>query len=144
MDDRSIWRDPFTWGILVCVFALVILFARGFAMARDGVDWDSIHTPEVSKWYGSLMQPDNPNVSCCGVADAYWADDFLVDGDKYIAVITDTRDDKPLGRPHIAPGTKVVVPNHKLKYDQGNPTGHGVIFVNTGLTVYCYVVPSGI
>ena len=67
----------------------------------------------------------------------------MLDG-KYVAIITDTRDDKQTGRPHIPPGTKVVVPNHKLKYDRGNPTGHGVIFVNTTLDVYCYIVPGGV
>lgn len=142
--NRSIWRDPMTWGIFACLLILIVLGVVECARARDGVDWDAINSPEVNKWYGSLMQPDNPTISCCGLADAYWADSFEVSGDKYVAIITDTREDAPLGRPHIAPGTKIVVPNHKLKYDQGNPTGHGVIFVSTILDVYCYVVPGGI
>jgi hypothetical protein len=36
------------------------------------------------------------------------------------------------------------VPNHKLKYDQSNPTGHGIIFLSRGDYVYCYVAPGGV
>lgn len=112
-------------------------------MAADDPWEDS--PPEVRAWYRGLMQPDNPAISCCGFADAYWADLFESTSDgRYIAIITDTREDAPLGRPHIRPGTRVEVPNHKLKYDAKNPTGHGVIFMNTIGTVYCYVTPSGI
>jgi hypothetical protein len=101
----------------------------------------------INKWYRELMQPDYPEVSCCGFADAYHADSFEVDGDKYVAIITDTREDGPLSRRHIEPGTKIPVPNHKLKFDAGNPTGHGVIFVQwqqAGWYVLCYVVPGGV
>ena len=111
--------------------------------ARDNGQWDTTDAT-VRAWFRELMQPDNPMVSCCGEADAYYADSFEVLDGKYLAIITDTRDDKQTGRPHIPPGTKVVVPNHKLKYDRGNPTGHGVIFVNTTLDVYCYIVPGGV
>ena len=111
------------------------------AQARDDGQWEDT-SPQIRKWYRELMQPDNYNVSCCGEADAYWADNFETLGDQYIAIITDAR--VIPGRPHIDPGTRVVVPNHKLKYDAGNPTGHGVIFMNAIETVYCYVVPGGI
>lgn len=128
--------------ILIAVWIVVLIVT---ALARQGVDWDAIESsPEVKQWYRQLMQPDNRTISCCGEADAYWADSFEVEGDQYVAIITDERDDKPLGRPHIAPGTRVVVPNNKLKFDEGNPTGHGVIFMNTIGGVYCYVVPGGI
>ena len=86
----------------------------------------------------------NPAASCCGEADAYWADSFEVDGDKYVAIITDPRPDEPLRRKHIDIGTRIVVPNHKLKYDQSNPTGHGIIFLSRGDYVYCYVAPGGV
>lgn len=116
------------------------------ASARQNDEWEAT-APEVRQWYRGLMQPDNPNISCCGEADAYHADSFEIDGDKYVAIITDTRDVKD--RPTIKPGTKIVVPNNKLKYDQGNPTGHGVIFVKwddetESFTVYCFVVPGGV
>jgi hypothetical protein len=57
------------------------------ALTRDGGQWQG--TPEsVREWFRKLMQPDNPAVSCCGEADAYEADNFDVEGDHYIAVIT--------------------------------------------------------
>jgi hypothetical protein len=121
---------------------LLTAFVATPAPARNDGQWEA--TPEhVRSWYRGLKQPDHPRVSCCGEADAYWADSFEVDGEHYVAIITDERDDAPLGRPHLAPGTRIVVPNHKLKYDAGNPTGHGVIFLSATRHVYCYVAPGG-
>jgi hypothetical protein len=94
------------------------------AAARDFGQWEN-QAPQVRKWFQSLMQPDAPFMSCCGEADAYWAASFEVDGDRYVAIITDERPDGPLGRPHRELGEKIVVPNHKIKWDDGNPTGHG-------------------
>jgi hypothetical protein len=37
------------------------------------------------------MQPDNPQISCCGETDAFEADTFEVEGDHYVAVIIDAR-----------------------------------------------------
>ena len=62
---------------------------------------------------------------------------------RYVAIITDDRPDGPLGRPHREAGEKIVVPNNKIKWDAGNPTGHGVIFIGGGDQVYCYVTPGG-
>jgi hypothetical protein len=135
--------------IAACVVVgtlIVFLFSVHAAPARDLGQWSE--TDQVVRhWYQTLMQPDNPAVSCCGEADAYWADSFEVDGDKYVAIITDPRPDEPLRRKHIDIGTKIVVPNHKLKYDQSNPTGHGIIFLahsGSGDYVYCYVAPGGV
>ena len=58
------------------------------ASARDFGQWEGTD-PQIRQWYQALMQPDNPAVSCCGEADAYWADSFEVDGDKYVAIITE-------------------------------------------------------
>jgi hypothetical protein len=113
------------------------------ADARDTGQWESVN-PVIREWYQALMQPDNPAVSCCGEADSYWADSFEVDGDRYVAIITDPRPDAPRRRKHIDIGTRIVVPNHKLKYDQSNPTGHGIIFLSASDFVYCYVAPGGV
>jgi len=118
-------------------------FLIGAADARDNGQWESANS-EIREWYQALMQPDNPAASCCGEADAYWADSFEVDGDKYVAIITDPRPDEPLRRKHIDVGTRIVVPNHKLKYDKSNPTGHGIIFLSRADYVYCYVAPGGV
>jgi hypothetical protein len=123
------------------IILIAILVVATHSWGRQNDEWEAT-APEVRAWYRELMQPDNPNVSCCGEADAYWADSFEVLDGKYVAIITDTRDVPD--RPTIPPGTRVVVPNHKLKFDRGNPTGHGVIFMNTNATVYCYVVPGGV
>lgn len=134
--------------ILIALFPLLVgiaiaLFLAWPAHARDDGQWKDMPV-EMRDWYRTLMQPDNPQVSCCGTSDAYYADSFEVDGDSYVAIITDERDDGPLGRPHIPPGTRFAVPNQKLKFDRGNPTGHGVIFIGTDKHVLCYVVPGGV
>ena len=124
-------------------YLAIAILLSSTAFARDNGQWTATDD-SVRQWYQSLKQPDNPRLSCCGEADAYHADSFEVQGEQYVAVITDTREDAPLGRPHIAPGTKVVVPTHKLKFDAGNPTGHGVIFIGTRGQVFCYVTPGGV
>jgi hypothetical protein len=89
------------------------------------------------------MQPDNPTSSCCGEADSYWADEVHVRNGKTFVTVTDDRDDGPLHRPHVPSGTEIEVPAHKLKWDRGNPTGHGVLFMSPGGYVFCYVQPGG-
>lgn len=128
-------------GLIAVAFFVVALVDTVFA--RDSGQWEN-SDPTIRQWYQALMQPDNPAVPCCGEADAYWADSFEVDGDKYVAIITDTRPDEPLRRKHIDVGTKFVIPNHKLKYDQSNPTGHGIVFLSRNDFVYCYVAPGGV
>lgn len=132
------------------LFVTLALIAAGWllasmmpALARDVGQWEK-SDPVTRSWYKGLMQPDNPHVSCCGVADAYWSDKVEVIDGKVFATITDTRDDKPLGRPHVPPGTRIEVPPHKLKWDRGNPTGHVVVFLGAGLTVLCFVMNGGV
>lgn len=124
------------------IIAVLLLCLAAGAYARDSGQWTATDA-DVAKWYRTLMRPDNPFQSCCGEADAYHADSFEVSEGQYVAIITDTRDDAPLGRPHLEVGTKFVIPNEKLKIDAGNPTGHGVIFVSSRGEVYCYVTPGG-
>lgn len=112
------------------------------AGARDLGQWENAD-PAIRKWYEALMQPDVPTASCCGEADAYWADEIHVRDGKTYATITDDRPAGPLGRPHIDVGTEVEIPNHKLKWDQSNPTGHGIVFLSRGGHVFCYVQPGG-
>jgi hypothetical protein len=127
--------------MLRIIIAIVLLASS--AAARDLGQWDQ-QSPSLRVWFQNLMQPDNPYVSCCGEADAYWADSYEVDGDRYVAIITDERPDEPLGRRHREPGERIVVPNSKIKWDKGNPTGHGIIFIGIGGQIYCYVPPGGV
>lgn len=123
----------------------LLLLAMTHAWAR-GDGWADTD-PAVRQWFQSLMQPDNPAVSCCGEADAYEADTFFEKDGHYVAVVTDERGDtfrNGVTRRHIEPGTRIDIPHEKLKWDQGNPTGHGYIFIGAGGTLYCYVTPAGI
>lgn len=123
--------------------ALGILLTICASNARDNGQWEGAD-PAISAWYKSLMQPDHPNISCCGEADAYWADTVLTKDGKLIAVITDDRDDAPLGRHHVPIGTQIEIPPNKIKWDKGNPTGHIVIFLSYDNVPYCYVQSGGV
>lgn len=95
--------------------------------------------PALDQFYSGLMQPDATDRSCCGRADAYFADEVEEQGGRLFAIITDTRDDMPRGRRHIEPGTKFFVPPNKIRRPpSANPTGHTVIFIGSGGDVYCY------
>lgn len=135
---------PLVGAVIVMTALLVLLYSVDFARARDLGQWSN-SDPAISQWYKTLMQPDNEAVPCCGESDAYWADSYEVSPDgEYIAIITDDRPDEPLRRQHIDVGTRIVIPKYKLKYDQSNPTGHGIVFTTPSLYVYCYVAPGGV
>lgn len=153
---RKDLATAFTAGVSTLLFASFLIVVgllfwaavlHSQAWGRDAGQWEATDA-DVRAWYRDLKQPDYPTVSCCGEADAYHADSFVVENGTTIAIITDTRDDGPLGRPHIEPGTRIAVPDSKLKYDAGNPTGHGVIFVQQQqpgfFNVLCYVTPGGV
>ena len=133
---------------VAAILMLIVLAAQGVSAHDDG-QWGA-SDPAVREWYRSLMQPDNPESSCCGEADAYWCDDIHVSEGKTFCAITDDRPDEPRGRPHIDVGTQIEIPRVKLKWDRGNPTGHAVIFIARyswdGGTpyVFCFVQPGGV
>jgi hypothetical protein len=76
-------------------------------------------------------------MSCCGEADAFEADQFEVEV-------------RPLRGHHH--GTRIPVPNYKMKWDASNPTGHGILFLCASCDrsspnvqpVYCYIAPGGV
>jgi len=135
------------WIMIIAVLFVSAMFIV-VALVGKVLAHDPDH-PEHHPWYGSLMQPDNPSGSCCGLADAYWCDDYYARDGKAYCRITDDRDDAKLGRPHIEIGTEFEIPPYKLKFEQdgkavGNPTGHAVIFVNMQGHVWCYVQAGGV
>lgn len=142
--DRRRNTSPLFWRCFAVASSFCVLFywIMALANARDLGQWEN-QDPKIRKWFNSLVIPDMPAFSCCGKSDAYWSDTFEAKGDQYVAVITDTRDDGPLGRPHIDAGTRIPVPSHRIKWDQGNPTGHGWIFIG-GDEVFCYLPPGGV
>ena len=83
MTDRIV---RFWFGVIVCSF-VVLCVALSVAFARDGGQWGN-NDPVVTEWYKTLMQPDRPEVSCCGEGDAYWCDDYYVRDGKTFCKIT--------------------------------------------------------
>jgi hypothetical protein len=131
--------------IRITLAVVVALFAIMAVNARDLGQWDDPANADLKKWYQDLKQPDNPAASCCGEADAYWADAFEATSDgEYVAIITDSRDDKPLGRIHRDVGMRIVVPRNKIKWNEANPVGHGLIFLSRFDNVFCYLPPWGL
>ncbi len=129
-------------------FLAPLLVLLGLIVPQLAQPHDAMH-PDQDEWYRSLKMPDYPAMSCCGEADAYWADEIHVKDGKTYAVVTDDRDDATLGRPHVPTGTIIEVPDRKLKWDRGNPTGHNVIFLSEpygdgSRQVFCFVQGTGI
>lgn len=134
-NDLPIWIRWHEGDIILGIFFLIVFI--GIAFARDNGDYTGI-PPNIRNWFQSLMQPDNPYMSCCGEADAFEADTFTQNNDgQYIAVITN-------GKGILPEGTKITIPNEKIKWDKGNPTGHGIVFIGNQGQVYCYVAPGGV
>jgi hypothetical protein len=130
-------------GLLILVGTVLLLVVGAVAAhARDLGQWEAAD-PAVKEWYKSLMRPDAPTSSCCGEADAYWADEVHVRDGKTYATVSDDRDDGPLGRPHVPVGTVVEIPDVKLKWDRGNPTGHNILFLSSYRYPFCFVTGSG-
>ncbi len=144
---------------LIMWVPFMVLVSVLMATARDQGQWGE-QDPQVRQWFQSLMQPDNPYISCCGEAEAYYADSYETSPDgQWVAIITDERPDTwtdgnghNASRPHIPVGTKIIIPNAKIKWDKGNPSGHGLVFIGASYvstdgsvqSVYCYVEPGGV
>ena len=80
---------------------------------RYDLEWEN-NPPHIRKWFQSLMQPDHPQLSCCGEADAYEADLFERDGNNWVAIITG-QGPGIANKPYIPEGTRISVPNSKMK-----------------------------
>jgi hypothetical protein len=84
----------------------------------------------VAEWFKSVQFPNGATyTSCCGVGDAYWADDveYPKGVDYFFATITD---DRAIKNRSDWNGVKLKIPNEKIDHlRQGNPTGHNVVFV---------------
>lgn len=144
------------------LIAAAMLLAVLPAEAREGPQWAQLQPGETemdraarSAWFNRQKMPDNPGTSCCGEGDAYYADSVEVDKvGNVFAIVTDERPDSPLSRPHIKPGTKILIPPWKNKDTRSdpNPTGHTIIFVrwynDLGLDgdwgVLCYLPEGGV
>lgn len=139
-DHDPLWSLLFIGTVAVAAFAawLWATLMPAPAHAREGGDWSQVD-PEVREWIQSLKMPDNPTMSCCGLADAYEADlgEQTADGQNF-AIITGTR-----GNP-LPVGTRLWIPPRKVQNRQGNPTDHVIVFANTSGTVYCFIPNGGL
>ena len=122
------------------LYGLLTSLPDGVWSVRYDPEWEN-RPANVRQWFQNLKQPDNPRISCCGDADAYEADLFEQDGDSWVAIITG-QGPEIATKPYIKEGTRIKVPNSKMKWDEGNPTGHGIIFIGSQGEVYCYVTPA--
>ena len=123
-------------------FFIVFTWVMALASARDLGQWEN-QDPKIRKWFNSLMIPDLPAFSCCGKSDAYWSD-ISRSRATSTSPSSPTRATMPRSAVRISPsGTRIPVPNHRIKWDQGNPTGHGWIFIG-GDEVFCYLPPGGV
>jgi hypothetical protein len=115
-------------GPLIAALALGTLSS---AEARDAGQWGG-QSPEVQRWFQSLMQPDHPMVSCCGEADGFPVDHWESagpDGQDFQVTLED--------------GRSFFVPSAKAQWRYGNPTGKDILFVGAKGTIYCFVMGSG-
>jgi hypothetical protein len=126
---RALWMII----ILVVVLAVGSVALASWAFAHDH------DRPEFDPWYETLMMPDNPSVRCCGKDDEYRCDAFVRNGETWCRVTDDRVNPR---RPVVAVGTEILIPPHKYKFDQGNPTGHTLVFGRPSggdFYVYCFV-----
>jgi hypothetical protein len=137
-EDRmlaALWR----WVLMILLAAVVLITLVCAVLAHDH------DHPDHNQWYSELRQPDNPHLSCCGEKDAYWCDDYFAKDGKAFCRVTDDRVIE--GRPPVPVGTVIAIPDHKLKHDRGNPTGHAIVFgtmLSGEFYVYCFVQSGGV
>jgi len=142
--DVVFWRRAAI--IMVFAFIMVSVFSCVARAENHGFDL----TKPIPQWFESVRMPDT-HISCCGLGDAYEADVWTKNPDgSYEVTITDgSAVAYPDGstRAFIPNGTVVHVPMSKVNPPKdGNPTGHGVIFmlVSAGKIVngpFCFILP---
>lgn len=102
-------------------------------------------------WISKVRQPQSKS-TCCGEADAYIADEWEQGEDGgWVAIITreypaiqmDDGEGGSVTLPGMPMGTRIPIPSIRMDAEhQGNPTGHGVVFLSRtsdGLwNVLCY------
>lgn len=142
-----------------CVIAIAALVVGVLMFVHLALAQTKYAAPDLSEYYTSLMQPDNPKSSCCGDGDRYFADKteactaedlVVVPTCVIVAVITDDGPDvfdvpseqggkRTIRRPHIPIGTRILVPASKLRKNPiPNPTDRNIVFTGTSLYPYCF------
>ena len=111
---------------LILFFGIFGCFV-GVVNARDLGQWEAVN-PEIRQWYQALMQPDVPSASCCGDADAYWADDVHVrDGKTYATSGTTRATTRPMTPPMTGPTNRaaglILILGRKLRFRTTSSSG---------------------
>ena len=86
---------------------------------------------------------NNPEVrKCCSEADAVYADEWHMEGDKVFAKVTGGG---PRGHKWAPIGRIYEVPADRILREPGNPTGRPLLFLNAAsLHLYCFAMGAGI
>lgn len=116
----------------LCGLALL----SSIAQARNDGQWTS-QAPEIRSWFQSVMQPENPGQSCCGIADAFDVEMTGDNPDGSIAVVIIN------GKGIYPDGTAVDVPRSKLQAKYGNPLDNYILFIGNGGRIYCLIPKVG-
>ena len=135
---RELKNPWLAFALFFMIVLIVFLYSIPIARAHDH------DHPEHDQWYQTLMMPDSPSVRCCGKDDEYRCDAFTRNGETWCRVIDDRVNPN---RPPVAIGTEIFIPPHKYKHDQGNPTGHTLVFgmpQGGDFYVYCFVQAGGV
>lgn len=176
-----VFAFAFAMGIF---FALFLHPTKAPAGAYEQVVCDQEPDPvlclTINNWFWSAKTNDGG--SCCGLGDAYWTDDTQqVTEDGIYVTVTDPRSCKgpapeyneESGAPQVDTekeagcirkpdlnGKVLWIPKERIdRRGQGNPTGHAITFVNTGIgsrsiiydpagkefpAIYCFFPGAGI
>ena len=105
--------------------------------ARDLGQWEG-GDPAIRQWYQSLMQPDVPTSSCCGEADAYWADEIHVRNGR-TSCASPMTPGWPLAGRTSKPEIEIAL---QAQMGPVQSTGHGIVFMSRTGYVFCYVQPG--
>lgn len=138
--------------IFSCLFLTAFLCGISLlAFAKDG--WEGrYHTCDMAsgprlvqcqEWISSVKRPDT-RTSCCGEADSFVVDDFVLkDGELFAIFAFDYYDLE--GTLSYSKGELIHIPMDKINTDpeDSNKSSHGVVFINPGNhEVLCFFLPA--
>jgi hypothetical protein len=132
----------------ITIAGAIFGLARGCDIAH-AMDHGFDYSDPVVRWFNTLPRPNLPTASCCGKGDAYGADVYerQPNGNYRVTVTDGEYKQFPDGsvRPFIPNGTIIIVESKLVNPpSDGNPTGHGVIFLtiyNGDIIPWCFVLP---
>jgi hypothetical protein len=128
------------WTVFIAIAGIALIIALGLTGKARA---DDARNPAWAAWFQSLSRFDtdlNHSISCCGDGDAVFADAWRSADGAIMATVTDNR-----GHDWAPVGKTITVPKKMEIAEQGNPTGHVVLFLRPGtLEPICLVVGGGL